>query len=395
MAEYRPRTAREREAAKRAREQSRRARSTTTTTAARRSAPRRRAGARQSYRGRRIAAVAVLVVAVAVVWFLVSLEQPFHGSGSGVVEVQIPADASAGKIGDMLSQDGVVDSSFFFKLRAELAGAKFRAGTFSLAHGMSYSAAIHVLTTAPGTGPVTNVTIVAGKSRWQLDQILKSEHVPGSYLADTRHSPLLDPANYGAPAGVSLEGFLYPDTYQLGSPLRIPALVSAQLNEFKQQISQVNMSYAKSKNLTPYDVLKIASLVDAEAALPSDLPKVASVIYNRLRLHMTLGLDTTIAYATHDYSGNLSQSELRLNSAYNTRTHFGLPPTPVNSPDLNAIKAAAHPAHTNYLYFIVKVCGNGALAFTSSYSQFLSWSSAYAQAEAKRGVNKAAFCHRG
>jgi UPF0755 protein len=341
-------------------------------------------------------AVVPLLAAVVILWFLISLFQPFAGAGTGRVVVTIPARASTGQVGEILARDGVVDSGFFFKLRAKLDGASFRAGTFTLARGMSYAAAIHVLSTASGVGPVTNVTIIPGKSRWQLDRILRSEGVPGSYLADTRLSPLLDPATYGAPPGVhSLEGFLYPDTYQVPSPLRIPALVAEQLTEFKRQFAKVNLSYARSKHLTPYDVLTVASLVEAEAAKPADLPRVASVIYNRLRLHMTLGLDTTLVYVTHNYSGNLTASELALNSPYNTRTHVGLPPTPINSPDLSAINAAAHPARTDDLYFIVRVCGGGSLAFTNSYSQFLQWSAAYAAAEARHGVNGAAFCHRG
>ncbi len=326
-------------------------------------------------------------------WFLISLYQPFAGSGTGRIEVTIPTAASVGEVGDVLVKDGVVSSGFFFKLRAELDGDHFRAGTFAMKRGMSYGAALQVLTTAPALPQTTNVTIIPGKSRWQLDQLLRSQGVPGSYLRDTIKSRLLNPAHYGAPANTpSLEGFLYPDTYALKRPISITALVADQLTRFKQEFARINFSYARSKNLTEYDVLKIASLEEAEAFKPSDLRLVASVVYNRLRLGMDLGFDTTAAYAANNYTGNLTNAQLNSSSPWNTLNHRGLPPTPIDSPALGAIFAAAHPATTNYLYFIVKVCGDGALSFTSNYQQFLEWSAAYSRSLNARGATKTEFC---
>jgi UPF0755 protein len=230
------------------------------------------------------------------------------------------------------------------------------------------------------------VTVVPGHSRAQVAALLRSQHVKGNYLALTRHSKLLDPAAYGAPRSTpSLEGFLFPDTYQLRLPISAAALVRDQLTTFKQQFRTVNTSYARSKNLTPYDVLIIASMVEAEAATAHDRPLVASVIYNRLREHIPLGIDATIRYAVNNYTAPLTQSQLANPSPYNTRLHDGLTPTPIDSPSLASIKAAAHPASTDYLYFVVKPCGNGEMTFTSSYNQFLADSAAYQNARAKLG----------
>jgi UPF0755 protein len=337
--------------------------------------------------------VLVLVIVVGA-WFLISLLQPFAGAEGRSIEVTIPQRSSTSEIGSLLAKDKVVSSSLFFRLRAELAGDHFTAGTYALAKGMSYSAALSALKRGP-QGPVTtNVTIIPGKSRYQLTQLLKSQGETGNYSQSTLKSPLLNPTHYGAPKHTpTLEGFLYPDTYQLRKPISISALVADQLKQFKLEMARVKLGFAKSKNLTAYDVLTIASLEDAEAALPSDLPKVASVIYNRLALGMDLGLDTTAAYATHNYTGNLTSAQLKSSSPWNTLNHPGLPPTPIDSPDLAAINAAAHPARTNDLYFIVKVCGNGALSFTHSYSQFLALSRQYSQSLAKKGATKTEFCH--
>jgi UPF0755 protein len=344
---------------------------------------------------RRLIAIGALVAVIFVLWFLVSLTQPFAGSGSGRVDVVIPRDASTSQIADLLANDGVISSSFFFEIRAKLGGDSFRAGTFVLAHGMSYSAALSALTTSTGIVE-TPVTIIPGKSRWQINRLLSSEGVKGSYLKDTVTVPGFSPSAYGAPKHpVSLEGFLYPDTYELRPPLSIPALVADQLAQFKREMATVDFRYAESKNLTPYDVLKIASLEEAEAFTPADLPRVASVIYNRLRDGMSLGLDTTVAYIFNNYSGNLTNAQLASKSPWNTTNHLGLPPTPIDSPSINAIRAAAHPATTDYLYFIVKVCGDGSLAFATNINTFNQLTAAYNAAVAKHGQDKAEFCGHG
>lgn len=346
----------------------------------RRSGPhRRRRPPRGMYRRRRIVAGVGLLGAVFVIWFLVSLFQPFHGDGHGTKSVTIPTDASTGEVASILSKDGVIGSTFFFKLRIALGGdkSKLRAGVFKLPLGTSYGNALHILTTAPALPPTSDVTITSGYSRQRLDKLLRSQGVKG-YLRASKHSPLLDPTHYGAPKDTpSLEGFLFPDTYRLRKPVKAKDLVDAQLEQFKVEMAKVKLGYAKSKNLTAYDVLKIASLIAEESAEPADGPKVASVIYNRLRLNMDLGLDSTVSYATGDYTTDLTQKDLDSSSPWNTTNHKGLPPTPIDSPSLQDIQDAAHPANTDYTYFINKVCGNGKLAFTSSYTTFEELSQAY------------------
>lgn len=344
---------------------------------------------------RRAAAVLALVLGLAVVWFLVELLQPLHGSGHGSVIVHVPHDASAGKVGDLLARDGVISSSFFFELRATLAGdrGKLYAGTYRLPLGTSYGNALSILTTPPPARPVTYVTITEGLARSQISALLRSQHVPGNYVVLTRRSPLLDPAQYGAPRSTpTLEGFLFPDTYQVYEPLRISELVDDQLQTFKKKFATVDLTDARSRHLTAYDVLIVASIIQAEAATNHDFPLVASVIYNRLAAGMSLGSDATTRYATGNYTKPLTGSEVNSPSPWNTRTHPGLPPTPINSPGLATIEAAAHPASTNYLYFIVKPCGDGALEYASNYQAFLVEDQAYQAASAKRGGNSPEFC---
>jgi peptidoglycan lytic transglycosylase G len=326
---------------------------------------------RHSWRGRLGALIAV-ILAGALVWFGIALFQPFGTSPHGNVTVVIPPHASAKQIGALLQRDGVIPHGFLFEVRATLSGERsdLRSGTYHLQQDMSYSAVLAALTKVPKAAPTTQLTISEGHTRQYVSALLRRQKVRGNYLAATRHSPLLDPHRYGAPRHVpSLEGFLFPDTFTLVQPVKASTLAAEQLKDFKRRFAAVNLSYARSKHLTPYDVLKVASLIEGEAATARDRALVASVIYNRLADHMMLQMDSTTRYATGNFTKPLTESELKSTSPYNTRTQLGLPPTPINSPGLAAIEAAAHPARTNYLYFFTKPCSNKAV-FATSYAQF-------------------------
>jgi UPF0755 protein len=174
-----------------------------------------------------------------------------------------------------------------------------------------------------------------------------------------------------------LEGFLFPDTYDFDRLSSSAQLVQMQLQEFTSKWSTLNQSYAKSKNLTPYDVLTIASMVEGEAQVPSERPLVAAVIYNRLHAHMPLGIDATLRYGLHvPPTQSLTQSELHNPTPYNTRVHDGLPPTPINNPGVAAIDAAANPAKVDYLYFVRKP-DHRHHYFTSNYQDFLQHEAQY------------------
>jgi UPF0755 protein len=153
----------------------------------------------------------------------------------------------------------------------------------------------------------------------------------------------------------SLEGFLFPATYEFTKRTTTKQLVEDQLKAFRKAWAKVDLGYARSKNLTPYDVLIIASMVEKETIAPDERPLVAAVIYNRLKARMPLGIDATIRYGL-DVPGTepLRQSQLQSDSPYNTRRFAGLPPTPIANPGLASIQAAAHPARRNFLYFVRK-----------------------------------------
>ncbi|MBV8064982.1 MAG: endolytic transglycosylase MltG [Actinobacteria bacterium] len=174
-----------------------------------------------------------------------------------------------------------------------------------------------------------------------------------------------------------LEGFLFPSTYDFDRKTTSLELVADQLGTFEQMWATVSLAYAESKNLTPYDVLKIASIVEREAVVPSERPLVAAVIYNRLKAGMPLGMDSTIRYGLHvPGTKPLLESELQSDNPYNSRKFLGLPPTPISNPGLPSIEAAAHPAHVDYLYFVRKPDKRHHY-FTASYQDFLQHEAEY------------------
>lgn len=207
----------------------------------------------------------------------------------------------------------------------------------------------------PAVEPETvTVTIPEGYARGQTAEVVREAGLRGSYLKASRGH----------------EGFLFPDTFELERGARASELVQLQLADFKRRIKGVDMSYARSKNLTTRDVVTIASMIEDEAALAGQRKLVAAVIYNRLRAGMPLGIDATIRFVTGNYDRPLTESELAIDSPYNTRTNLGLPPGPINSPGLASIEAAANPARVDYLYYVTEPGTCGKLAFSTTAAEF-------------------------
>jgi UPF0755 protein len=247
----------------------------------------------------------------------------------------------------------------------------------------------------PAPLSVVRVTIPEGETRAQIAGIATAKGLAGNYLKASRHSPRLDPARYGAPRRTpNLEGFLFPATYELyaGSPAR--QLVAEQLSAFQERFGPAEIEHARALHITPYQLLIVASMVEREALLERDRPRVAAVIYNRLRIGMPLGIDATIRFALNDLSGPLTEAQLQQNTPYNTRTHVGLPPTPISNPGMASIEAAAHPAHVPYLYYVNGADGCGELVFSTSYAEFERNAAAYREASAGNG-GRAPTCRRG
>jgi UPF0755 protein len=336
----------------------------------------------------RVAALLALAAVIFVIWLLASVFQPFAGSGHGSVIVDIPKGSSAGSIGSILAGDGVISSGFFFGVRALLEGKRgdLHSGLYRMQRDESYAAAIATLSQPPPAVIVVRVTIPEGETRVQIARIAAANSLTGGYLKAARDSRLLNPVHYGAPSNTpSLEGFLFPATYELRAGAPASRLVDEQLTAFQRNFGPEEIGRAHALGVTPYELLTVASMVEREALLERDRPRVAAVIYNRLRQGMALGIDATIRYALNDYTQPLTEAQLQIDSPYNTRTHHGLPPTPISNPGMASIEAAAHPAHVPYLYYVDGADGCGDLVFSTSFAQFERDAAAYRKALADNG----------
>jgi len=356
----------------------------------------REPGGRRTARGRRgpgrlIALGALVLILAAIGWFLVMLLQPFKDDDGKPVRVTIPQGSSLSDIADRLEKSGVIDDAGFFQLRARINGdsGNLRPGSYELREDMTYAAALDVL--KAGVPPnVVQVAIPEGLSRKEIRPLTAG--LRGNYTRATRRSPSLDPSDYGAKRASSLEGFLFPATYELKKGQRVTRLREQQLAQFKRNFEKVDLGFAKRKNLNAYDVLIIASLVEREAMVAKERPIIASVIYNRLRDDIRLDIDATTRFAVGNWKRPLRVSELQNPSPYNTRVHPGLPPGPIGNPGLASIKAAAHPARTGFLFYVVKPGTCGKHNFAKTDAEFQGYVNQYNRAREKNGGKSPTTC---
>ncbi|MGE0028192.1 MAG: endolytic transglycosylase MltG [Thermoleophilia bacterium] len=224
---------------------------------------------------------------------------------------------------------------------------------------------------AADTTPTQKLLIREGLRREDIAQLLDQETaIPGDrYLALTA-AGARGRRLAGTSKPTSLEGFLFPATYDITDRTTAGELVDEQLAAYDANTSQVNYSYAKSKNLTKYDVLILASMIEREVAVARERPIVAGVMYNRLKAGMRLDIDATVQYALGRWKPELTASDLAIDSPYNTRKFAGLPPGPISNPGLDSIRAAARPAKVPYLYYVARNDGSGRHFFATTPEQF-------------------------
>lgn len=319
-------------------------------------------------------------VALALLAFVVGLGAGYArgyfspGKEGPVVTVTIPQGATLTVISQVLADRGVVAHARAFVIKAQSDGysTQFKPGTYRFHKNEPYNLLVAGL--LKGARPVTvKVTIPEGFTVAQSAALVAAK-VPGvkksAYLRLARaHPPAF--ALQGYKQGTTLEGLLFPATYEVAPGTSAAGFIAKQLTAFRENLGEVDLTRAGKANLTPYDVVTIASMVEREAEAPQERPLVAAVIWNRLRKGMRLQIDATIQYALGKQKPVLTYHDLTIDSPYNTYTHGGLPPTPIANPGLASLMAAADPAHVDYLYYVARNDGSGRHYFTNSYSQFL------------------------
>jgi UPF0755 protein len=319
-----------------------------------------------------LATVAVLLAVGLFVWAQHQINPGGHRGPD--VAVHIPAGSSTSQIGSILAKAGVIHEGTLFAWYVRLKGdGPLLAGNYSLPKNSSYQAAITALENGPKI-LTDRLLIPEGFTVRQIASAvggLTGMHLSAAkFLAAAEGGEVRSPYE---PAGVNnLEGLLFPATYQVRQGETEIDVLEQMVGAFDEHAAALGLSTAGTQlHLTPYQVVTVASIVEREAKLAADRGPVASTLYNRLRVGMPLGADSTQTYFLRLTHPSLVPSAGQLNqpSQYNTRLHPGLPPTPIANPGLASLEAAAHPPSTHYLYF-VEVKPDGTLGFASTAAGF-------------------------
>jgi UPF0755 protein len=315
-----------------------------------------------------VAVVAIVLVAV-VRWF--SASPDYTGSGTGQVIVQIRTGDSISQVAQTLQQDGVVrsTSAFIDVAGSDPSGASIQAGTYRLRLHMSAQDALALLLD-PASRVSTPVLVPEGLRTDQTLQVLsKKTKIPVGQL----EAVLAAPGQLGLPAYArgNPEGFLFPATYDVAPGMSAQQLLGQMVRRYHQAEADTQLlQRAAAVHLTPYQVIIVASIVQAEGRNP-DFPKIARAILNRLAAKMKLQLNSTVNYALRTDKAQLSLTDIAVASPYNTYLVAGLPPGPIDSPGEAAINAVLAPATGNWLYWVTVNPATGETKFTNSYAQFL------------------------
>lgn len=295
----------------------------------------------------------------------------YAGQGTGTVEIEVPEGASTVAIAEILVDNDVVASAqaFVDAATANVESLGIQPGVYQMRAQMSAAAALARLLD-PASRVSGAFTIPEGYTVARTLQSLAEQ--TGQPLADFQAAAAA-PEQLGLPvwANGALEGFIYPDTYDLGPDATAVEILAAMVERFNQVAAETGLeTRAAALGLTPYDVLTVASLVQSEVTVESERPMVARVIYNRLAQGIALGIDAALAYELGINGSELTTEVLQRDSPYNTRTRTGLPPTPISNPGRPSIMGALEPADGNWLYYVLQDSAGNHL-FTASYEEFL------------------------
>jgi UPF0755 protein len=312
----------------------------------------------RKHRWRLLLLLVLLAVAICALWFYRELHLPVaHARANDYIE--IPRRSSPDAIAARLVDEGVLRKKWPLLLYIKLTGkAKLlKAGDYRFPSPISPLGVLAKL--EEGEQRLSRFTVIEGWTRWDIAGSLA--HVDELHLPDSNAAlAMMDDA--GAirdldPLAMNLEGYLFPATYNFPVDTAATAVIAGMVKRFRQEWTPERAERARALNMTPRQIVTIASLIETEAKLKEERPLIASVIYNRLRRGTPLGIDSTIVYASKlagkwRDDGKVYKSDVERRSPYNTRLYGGLPPGPVGSPGESSIDAALNPAQSDYLFYV-------------------------------------------
>ena len=295
-----------------------------------------------------------ICLALMLLWYLVCLFLS-PGNGSVVRDVSFPAGSGIRKLADELKSGGVIRSSWHFVLLTRLRGQahKLKAGEYRFNDGMTPTHILDKL--AAGDVDYRKFSLPEGYSIYQAAELLeqKGYFKKNVFLEKCRDAALLSRLGLNMQ---SVEGYLYPATYNLSRSGNEELLIAQMVAHFEKRYSELPKSVTGA-GMSRHEIVTLASVIEKEAVSPEEKPLIASVFHNRLRIGMPLQSDPTAVYGVRAFSGKVTKADIQLSSPYNTYLNKGLPAGPIGNPGIDAIQAALNPPRTDYLYFVARQDG--------------------------------------
>jgi len=303
-------------------------------------------------------ALVILILASVSIWIYTDLRSPqTHDKSAQYIE--IPRGSSPTEIINKLESQGVIRRGWALRLYLKITGrgGKLKAGEYRFPSPITPLEVISKL--EKGEEQLIKFTVIEGWTRWDIAEAMTK--VP-EFKLSSKDDALLEMNDTSSikdidPKAENLEGYLYPDTYNFPKDYTSKQAISAMVTRFRKEWKPEWTSKAKELNKTPGEIVTLASLIETEAKLDEDRPLISSVIYNRLRLGMKLGIDSAIIYAAKlagkwRNDGKVYKSDLERDSPYNTRLYAGLPPGPIASSSVKSLNAALYSPQTDLLYYV-------------------------------------------
>lgn len=294
---------------------------------------------------------------------LILLPASFSGREGNIF---IKSKTGVREIAQQLYQEGYIGSPLSFLVTVELKGlrTKLKAGEYQLKSSLSLMSIIQKM--EQGQVVRHRVTVPEGYNYREITALLteKGLGIKERYQQLFNDRQLLKAYNL---EGETLEGYLFPDTYELTRSLSEEEILRKMLTRMQEVLNRDFGSQLKNSRMTLHQVLTLASLVEKETSVPAERPLIAQVFFNRLRTKTPLECDPTVIYALERFNGRLSRRDLQTNSPYNTYRHPGLPPGPVANPGKAAIEAVLNPTPSKFFYFVAK--GDGTHHFSTTKAE--------------------------
>ncbi len=319
--------------------------------------------------------IIVLIIGARFIWLFRAMSKPADSSDTSTVTVTIEQGSTTTAIAELLDEEGLISNLSAFRMKSALDEAEYKAGTYELSPSMTMEEIEKILIEGKSNDNTMQVTIPEGYNLKQIAERLEKEDLCDAedFLDETENGDFdYDFMDDMVTGEHRLEGYLYPDTYQFFQDDEAHDIIDKMLARFEEIYNKVEKNGDK-EILAEYsrnEIVTVASLVEREAKLSSERADVASVVYNRLDRNMKLQFCSTVQFALGKVKTRLYNSDLQIESPYNTYIHEGLPPGPIAAPGKASLEAAVNPNDTDYLYFVVSPKGDGSHNFASKGDDF-------------------------